>query len=137
MGGKHQDTIQAKDIGGVLDPGGPEPSQATQAIPKVQGLSQKIRFHLSGSMVHFHFDEEKLKVEIPVADWWGAWQELKNLRRDSWRYVDHQRATMLEVTAGLGDDGKFDICPVVTKVAQGSGAIFEKLEEFTTKCRNG
>jgi hypothetical protein len=137
MGGEHQDTIEIgkEDLSGVLDPGGaPEPSHA---IPKVSGLSQKIRYHLSQGKIHFHLDDENLKVEIPVADWWGAWQELKNLRRNSWQYVDHQRGTMLEVTAGIGHDGKFDICPVLTKIAQGSGAVFDKLDEFTTKCRSG
>jgi len=143
MGGTHEDTIEmgkkdkAKDdaFGGVLDPNS---QQAIPTVRQVPELSQKIRFHLNQGMVHFHLDDaDKLKVEIPVAVWWSAWQELKNLRQNEWRYVDHERGTMLEVTAGLGQDGKFDICPMVTKVAQGSGAIFSQLDEFTTKCRTG
>jgi hypothetical protein len=145
MGGKNEDTIEVgkkdkgkgkkakADIGGTLDPNSP----AIPAVRQVPELSQKIRFHLNEGMVHFHLDEESLKVEVPVAAWWSAWQELKNLRQNEWRYVDHERGTMLEVTAGLSQDGKFDICPVVTKVAQGSGAIFSQLDEFTAKCRSG
>jgi hypothetical protein len=146
MGGKNEDTIEvgkkakpkkAKDDapGGVLDPNTSQ--QAIPAVRQVPELSQKIRFHLNQGMIHFHLDDDKLKVEVPVAVWWSAWQELKNLRQNEWRYVDHERGTMLEVTAGLSQDGKFDICPVVTKVAQGSGAIFSQLDEFTTKCRSG
>jgi hypothetical protein len=120
MGGKNEDTIE---VGKKA-----KPKKAKDDAPGG---------HLNQGMIHFHLDDDKLKVEVPVAVWWSAWQELRNLRQNEWRYVDHERGTMLEVTAGLSQDGKFDICPVVTKVAQGSGAIFSQLDEFTTKCRSG
>jgi len=135
MGGQNEDTIdvgaQAAE-GGTLDPEiGPSGSVS---IPTVAPLSQKIRYHESGGKIHFHFDDEGLKVEVPVAEWWGIWQQLKNMRISEWTFMDHGRGTLLHVSAGLDEGGKFDVCPTVRKVTTGSGAVFQKLDEFTTKC---
>jgi hypothetical protein len=133
MGGKNEDTIKVEESkGGTLDP--QQKPAEKPSIPTVAPLSQKIRYHEKDGNVHFHLDDEGLKVNVPVADWWGAWEQLKNLRVTEWKYIDHKRGTMLKVTAGLDSSGNFEVCPTVTQLSQGAGGIFQKLDDFTSKC---
>ncbi len=37
----------------------------------------KIRVHESGGEVHFHDDDNKLKVAVPAADFWQKWRLLQ------------------------------------------------------------
>jgi hypothetical protein len=57
-----------------------------------KGLTlRKIRIHENDGEVHFHDDEAKLKVAVPVAKFWAAWStniELKDLM-----FHDTQRGT--------------------------------------------
>ena len=134
MGGKNEGTIQVeeKSVGGTLDP---EPEKISlPTVRKVPTLSQKIRYHEKDGFIHFHLDDEGIKVNVPVAEWWGAWDQLKNLRITEWKFIDHKRGTMLEVCAGLDAKNNFEVCPKVTQFVQGPGAVFGKLDEFTTKC---
>jgi hypothetical protein len=121
--------------GGVLSPPGPPVGDLHQKMEHISPLDQAIRYHVKDGKVHFHVDAEKLKVEVPVGDWWGAWEELKNLRKHSWRFCDHERGTMLICTVGLDDQQQFEAHLKVRKIAHGAGNIFSKLEEFTTKQR--
>jgi hypothetical protein len=135
MGGKHEDKIEAPvEIGGSLEPAGAAPTG--DAIPKVDDLSQSLRYHVKDGYVHFHIDQpDKLRVAIPVAEWWSGLEQLKHLRIETWRYIDHDAGTMLEIQAGLNDKAEFDLVPKVTKIASGSGSIFKKLDEFSRKAR--
>lgn len=137
MGGDFEGMIGAEKkteksgIGGLLQPA--SATQPKSGLPVVGELSQAIRFHQNptGSEIHFHVDDEKLKVALPVAEWWSAWEQVKNMRLDQYRYVDHKNGTMLELTSGLDGAGKFEILPKVSRIANGVGAIYERLEDFT------
>ena len=135
MGGEHEGIVgvQEVDLGGTLEPEGVQP--ATDEIQKIPPLAQSLRYHVKDGYVHFHLDPEKLRVSIPVAEWWSALESLKNLRVETWRYIDHEAGTMLEVQAGLNEKNEFDLSPTVKKISTGSGSIFQKLNEFTVKAR--
>jgi hypothetical protein len=136
MGGEFEDKIGVAKIddGGVLQPPIELPVERL-CTPRVATLDQPIRYHVKDGKIHFHNDGEKLKVEVPVAEWWGAWEELKNFRRTKWQYIDSERGTLLEVSVGLTEDNKLDAHAKVSRVAHGVGTIFTKLDEFTTKQR--
>ena len=50
--------------------------------------TQSIRQHVSGSEVHFHADDDRLKVAIPTAEWWNAVRSLNKFQ--SFSYVDEK-----------------------------------------------
>jgi hypothetical protein len=136
MGGQFEDQIEVagKADGGVLEP--PEPTGGLGTIiPAVGSLKTPIRYHLSGGFIHFHDDKSKLRVAIPVAEWWRALESLKHLRDETFRYIDHDAGTMLEVSAGINEKKLFDIIPEIKQVSNGVGPIFQKLQSFTDKAR--
>lgn len=116
------------------------PTAPPQPTPTVGKLEQAIRFHISNNEVHFHVDPgtgpntERLKVAIPVAEWWTAFERLKNLRSSSYQYIDHNEGVMLQVEAGINEDGLFEVVPSLSKVGK-AGPIFKKLEDFTYEAR--
>lgn len=142
MGGQYEDTIGSSKksdggdggggLGGLLQPANQK--ARTGSLPVVGDLSQAIRFHQSGGEIHFHVDDApdgKLKVALPVAEWWSAWEQVKNLRTERYRYVDHKNGCMLEVECGLDAQGKFEVKPTLSRIASGTGSTFDKLEDFT------
>lgn len=147
MGGQAEDTIspqtskQAPDDGDMLLPPSAETPEAPGDIPLVGNLEQAIRYHVSGGEVHFHVDPgkgpntEKMKVAIPVADWYVAFEKLKNLRETNYQYVDHNEGCMLQIRAGINDQRQFELIPTLSKISEGTGPIFDKLETFTASSR--
>lgn len=146
MGGSRQDVIgdipvdaqKPKDVegsggqGGVLlqasspDHLGSPDTSLDQLTPS----QQKIRFHENAGEVHFHADDEKLKVAVPVAEWYRAWDALKNLRRNNWQHVDLKNGS--QVVVRVGDiNGQLDCTVEVTKVSSGTGPTFDALNKFT------
>jgi|TARA_Y100000310_G_C20591198_1_gene768096 hypothetical protein len=54
--------------------------------------NSKIRVHLYNGEIHFHDDTAKLKVAIPVADFWRDWQKFStNHFEDSLQSVNQDR----------------------------------------------
>lgn len=148
MGGQYEDMVspaakaekeKKPESGNLLMPelsGMPD-----SGIPQVGSLSQAIRYHVSGGDVHFHVDagkgpnKEDMKVAVPVAEWWTAWEKLKNLRGSNYSYIDHEQGCMLTVTAGLNEKGEFEIIPSLKKISNGTGPVFNRLEEFMDQQR--
>src|SRR4029077_4449284 len=92
MGGKLEDTIKKS----------PAKKQA------VAGSSiGKIRFHESAGEVHFHDDDAKLKVVLPVHVWVEAWGKLSSGEQAKFGYIDTAHGTSLtaELTAAAGQVG--------------------------------
>lgn len=66
----------------------PKPAVAS-AAPPPEGIPrqyQSIRQHVSGGQVHLHDDDNKLKVAIPVAEWYVIVRQLKTMT--PYTYVD-------------------------------------------------
>lgn len=149
MGGQAEDTITPQttkqaptpEDSNILLPPSSAPVETSDEIPLVGSLEQAIRYHVSGSEVHFHVDPgkgpntEKMKVAIPVADWYIAFEKLKNLRETSYQYIDHAEGCMLQIRAGINSDRQFELLPTLSKISEGTGPIFDKLEVFTASSR--
>jgi hypothetical protein len=66
----------------------PQPIPASPP-PQVEGVPrqyQSIRQHISAGQVHLHDDDNKLKVSIPVAEWYVIVRQLKTMT--PYTYVD-------------------------------------------------
>lgn len=97
----------------------------------------KIRYHekTEEGEIHFHDDQNNLKVAVPVATWFEAWQRLEAGQIDRWIYPDLQRKTVLEVrivlTSPSTGPATLDVAMSVRKVELSSD--FTKLQTFSTK----
>jgi len=137
MGGARQDVIgdlpakaeKGSGASGVIQTP-PSSGDSPTGLQSIIAGKQKIRFHENKGEVHFHADEDGLKVALPVAEWYKAWERLKNLRMTEYTFVDHGNLTRLDVKVGL-IDGKLDISASVAKVASDIGHTFAALEKFT------
>lgn len=90
----------------------------------------RIRFHESNGEVHFHDDDRKLKVAVPVATWWQAWQSLSTGVTKKVELTDPQRKTAIKVKV-TGRKGVRDITVRITNVA--FSTEFDKLQKFSTR----
>jgi len=118
--------------------GGGNETTAAQKKPDAAGTPQvsgEVRYHTSGSSgggeVHFHDDKNNLKVAIPSATWFAAWQKIET--GESWQYTDIERQTSLNVSFVTAIDAagkaKLDVCLSIEKI--GLSDDFEKLRKFT------
>lgn len=110
MGGQYEDTIKptAKP---ATTPAAAGTEDASQTI-------QNIRFHLSGGEVHFHDDQNSLKVAVPVSDWYRAWELLRNPRASD--TPGWYTASYTYTNPGLGT---ILVCEsVVSAISKGGGA---------------
>jgi hypothetical protein len=114
MGGKHEETIEQSTVTDI--PG------------------QNIRVHESKGQVHFHADQDNLKVSVSSFTWWNAWERLQQ-NRYLWVYLDLENMTQLRVflDSDYGTDNKLHLNTrlYITKIA-GISPSFEALNRFTT-----
>jgi hypothetical protein len=83
--------------------GGERETTAPQRVEKETGpeIIGSVRYHESKSQIHFHDDDNKLKVAIPVAAWYKAWNNLLSSLPNEWHYADVDNGTALHVTLTL------------------------------------
>jgi hypothetical protein len=55
----------------------------------------KIRMHENGGEVHFHDDANKLKVAVPVADYWSRFNNWINDPQKPLQFIDSNRKAEL------------------------------------------
>jgi hypothetical protein len=90
-------------------------------------IGKYIRFHENNGEIHFHDDDNKLKVAMPVATWFAAWSNLaKNM--GEWSYIDAERKTMFSINVFMKK--KVQVNVNIKKVEFDN--IFEKLQKFTS-----
>lgn len=116
MGGANETTAPLKDFGGAV--------------------IGTVRYHLSGSEVHFHDDGGKKKVAIPVADWFAAFQDLTEGTKDEVSFIDKKEMTCLTIKTAIVP--ATDTEPAKLDVVLNIGDIqvtddFAALKNFTTK----
>lgn len=101
-------------------------------------ISGKVRYHLKNEggcdWVHFHDDENGLKVAIPASTWFAAWQRLES-GLDNWQYTDlghktHLHVSFITTPPNPPTPAKLDVCLSIEKVELSDD--FEKLRKFTT-----
>lgn len=117
MGGQREAVINQK-------------SAATKPnLSGIQGSTGKIRFHENKGHVHFHDDNQKIKVEIPVAQWANIWQKLST-ELGHFCFVDKNQNTILSVSLLKGSDGLISCSMSVESITLSDEYI--ELERFIT-----
>lgn len=88
--------------------GGERETVASQKVATENGheVIGSVRYHESKSQIHFHDDANKLKVAIPVATWYKAWNWLlasipSEATGREWNYPDTDNRTILHVSLTL------------------------------------
>lgn len=112
--------------------GGERETTVPNSAPTVKGGNAnigKVRIHENKGEVHFHDDAANLKVAVPVAIWYEAWQRLQRGPYPAkWSYVDTKNNTSLKVRLKLKDN-KLDCKLSVSTVSVTPD--FQALQAFT------
>jgi hypothetical protein len=90
-----------------------------------------IRVHEAAGQVHFHDDQNNLKVAVPSHEFWSAWAAL--VAGGSKTFIDADQKTILKVSNTLQDLGtpqqlstRLEIQPIELD------DTFQKLHQFVT-----
>ena len=94
MGGDYEEKIETPKVT-TVETGGPD-----------EIVMQGVRFHKNRGHVHFHDDKKGLKVYVPAAVWWGAWQRLRapvgdGVMGESFKHKDVDNNSQLIVISEL------------------------------------
>lgn len=84
--------------------GGDRETMSQQKVENKTGdveVVGNVRYHESGGQVHFHDDKNGLKVAVPVATWFGAWQKMLLSLPAEWHFADTERNTIVNVKLRL------------------------------------
>lgn len=86
----------------------------TEQIQELQNIriethkqTQEIRQHISAGHVHLHEDTQKLKVCIPVSDWFTLLNKLKNLQ--NFTYIDTQLNCVAHFKPYVDNNNVFEV----------------------------
>lgn len=122
MGGEREDYVAGKKS---------EKTETQGSVAGIIATGQRLRFHESAGQVHFHDDALKLKVAIPVADWWKAWDKLR-VSPGRWDYFDSVNDTILTVETQLvGEPPGAEATLSLTRGVYGTN--FKALDAFTKR----
>lgn len=95
----------------------------------------KIRFHESAGEVHFHDDDNGLKVAIPTARWYRVWEDLSNGTSKKFQFIDSERNTRLLVRMQMkkNDKGKKVVHSAFIEIQSNIeyNDTFKALQKFT------
>lgn len=128
MGGERETVVTQKPRETTIQ------SEIKQFVaPKESGLSQKIRIHENAGEIHFHDDDNKLKVSVPVAEWWSIWKKSRSNLHAIIHYVDANNNTLLEIQPQLTwNDSTNNNVEVFVRVSKLTlGTTFQSLDKFT------
>jgi hypothetical protein len=119
------------EMGGLNETTGQQKTVTPQGQTEVIG---NVRYHENNGEIHFHDDTNNLKVAIPVAKWFSAWQKLES--GEGCCLFDTERQTYLTVETVLvppkdGNPASLDIAMTIGEVELSDD--FTKLQAFSTK----
>ncbi len=68
----------------------------------------ELRIHESEGEVHFHDDAKKIKVAMPVATWYSAWERIWKEPNTEFNFADAENGTLFfaSVVKRPGTEGK-------------------------------
>ena len=125
-----EDEVDAQLIQGSNDPMVPRtPHNVLE--PSKQPIRSHIATENGKQQLHFHDDSAGIKVAVPVADWYSAWQKLSTLRTTEWQYLDIENNTLLTVKTGKDRHNRIEARIDIEKTELGT--VFSKLSEYTRK----
>jgi hypothetical protein len=111
MGGKNEKTIETK----------------VSAAPGKATTIGKLRIHENKGEVHFHDDDNGLKVAVPSAMFWRAWNNNVNL--NSIQFFDSERETLCTIRFCVKNSAQdVDAEIILTKTSVNDS--FKKLNDF-------
>jgi hypothetical protein len=121
--------------------GGERETVASQKVDTETGpeIIGSVRYHESKGQIHFHDDTNKLKVAIPVATWYKAWNGLLASIPAEWHYADPDNCTALHVSLTLKKANakkdrpapRMDVLMHIEKIELSED--FSKLNKFSVK----
>ncbi len=120
MGGKNETTVPKEKTRARA------PATATRAIGH-------IRVHENQGEVHFHDDAAEIKVAIPAAAWYNAWNALSSGAQRTFSYLDPTHESLLTIDVsikGRKKNPRVDLDISVKPAAL--SASFEALKKFST-----
>lgn len=100
-------------------------------IPLFSGLptqTQSIRQHMSNGQIHLHVDAEKLKVAIPVAEWFLVMRNLRSL--NPFTFIDSENNCVAYLRPYIYG-GSFEIAIEIAPIA--IGPRFNSMNAVTGK----
>lgn len=95
---------------------------------KLKKQKQEIRQHISAGQVHLHVDIEKLKVAIPVSDWYGMLTKIRTMK--NFTFVDTEFATIAEFKPYIKNN-TFEVNIEITSIQ--IGPRFKQINEIVKK----
>ena len=98
MGGERETTVDVADRTGG-DKGGALPGFSVEHAGQT---NRTLRIHENAGQVHFHDDNAnpKIKVAVPVAEMWKAWEKLRYPIAGTpveWKYIDTVNNSVVEI----------------------------------------
>lgn len=121
--------------------GGERETIGSQKIETQTGteIIGSVRYHESKGQIHFHDDKNKLKVAVPVAVWYKAWNSLLSSVPGEWNYADIDNGTIMHVSVSLKKASekknrphpRIDVLMQIQKVELSED--FSKLNNFSLK----
>ena len=104
------------------------PGKSPVAVAGLGAEHQPLRVHESGGEIHFHDDANGIRVNVPVADFFSAWEVLKNGEiRGPVRFTDKTNSTIVELFPHM----TYSTVDIVVKVRRVEfGANFLNIEKL-------
>lgn len=90
--------------------------------------TQTIRQHMSAGQIHLHCDDQKLKVAIPVAEWYLVLRQLRSLNEFTW--VDSENKCLAYIRPYINDN-LFEVA--IELIGINIGPRFEEMNKVTKK----
>ncbi len=138
MGGAHEDVIGGPKVLDVPPKRGDDIIQGEVkakggVLPLLNEQVQVIRQHVSGKDVHFHVDDENLKLAIPLAQLEVYFQCLRNLSATEKLYHDDKNKTLAKFQVGMNSQGQLDIFIKISACEE--GPVVQKLDKLMSLSR--
>lgn len=133
MGGFNEDVISGENKGGVVVEDilqGQKTNRSQSSLQLIPDQVQTVRHHVSGKNVHFHVDDENLKLSIPVAQLMVYFECLRDLSSQRKMYHDVKNKTMGSFEVGMNRGGQLDIVVQISPCEE--GPVIQKLEKLMT-----
>lgn len=118
MGGEYEDKVPQKQV------------SVTGSVEEVG----TVRFHENKGEIHFHDDKKGLKVAVPVARWFSAWQKLVQNPDEEFVYADSDNQSILTVKVQKKKSGTSVVLDCLIKIDTCKFTdAFSRVNKFSTR----
>jgi hypothetical protein len=89
-----------------------------------------LRIHENAGEVHFHDDQNKLKVAVPVAAMYDIWEKLRDGRKKRFKHRDLTNRAVLQMKVIRKKNKPIDLQMVVTPMKDSATTEFTSFDQF-------